>query len=49
LATAISGMLMPEICFLPGQVRRTILSKEHHSDSLSGRGSKAQPSDLEAD
>jgi len=49
LATAISGMPMPEICFLPGQFRRTILPKEHHGDSLSGCGSKAQPSDWEVD
>jgi len=40
-----SGMPMPEICFLQGQFRRTILPKEHHGDSLIGRGSNAQPSD----
>jgi len=49
LATAISGMSMPEMCFLPGQFRWTILPKEHHGNSLSGRGSNAQPSDWEAD
>jgi len=49
LATAISGMTMPEICFLPGQSRRTIFPKEHHGDSLSGRGSNTQPSDWEVD
>jgi len=49
MATAISGMPMPEICFLPGQFRRKILPKEHHSDSLSGRGSNAQPSEWEVD
>jgi len=48
LATAISGIPMPEICFLPGQFRRTILPKEHHGDSLGDRGSNAQPFDLEA-
>jgi len=48
LATSISSMLMPQICFLTGQFRRTILPKEHHGDSLSGRGSNAQPSDWEA-
>ena len=31
---AISGMPAPEICFLPGQFRRTILPKEHHGESL---------------
>jgi len=35
LVTAISGMPTPEICFLPGQLRRTILPKERNSDSLS--------------
>jgi len=49
LATAIRGMPMPEICFLPGKFRRTILAKDHHGDSLSGRGSNAQPSEWEAD
>jgi len=44
LATPISGMPMPEVCIFPGQFRRTILPKEHHGDSLSGRGSNAQPS-----
>jgi len=34
-ATAISGMPTPEICFLPGQFRLTILPKEHHGESLS--------------
>jgi len=38
LAAAISDMPMPEICFLLGQFRRTILPKGHHGDSLSGRG-----------
>jgi len=42
-------MPMPEICFLPGQFRRTTLPKEHHGDSLNGRGSNAQPFDWEAD
>jgi len=45
LATAISRMPMPEICFLPGQFRQTMLPKERHDDSLSGRGSNVQPSD----
>jgi len=34
LATAISGMPAPEICFLPGQLRLPILPKEHHGESL---------------
>jgi len=49
LATVISGMPMPEICFSAVQFRRTILPKEHYGDSLSGRGSNAQPSDWEMD
>jgi len=49
LATAFSGMPMPEICFFPGKFRRTILPKEHYGDSLSGPGSNSQPSDWEAD
>jgi len=32
LATAISGMPAPEICFLPGQFRWTILPKEDHGE-----------------
>ena len=35
LATAISGKPAPEICFLPGQFRLTILPKEHHGESVS--------------
>jgi len=48
LATVISGMPTPEICFSQGQLRarQTILSKKRYSDSLSGRGSKTQPSSL---
>jgi len=34
LATAISGMPTPEICFLQGQFRLTILPKEHHGESV---------------
>jgi len=33
LATAISGMPAPEICFLLGQFRLTILAKERHGES----------------
>jgi len=45
LATGISGMPMPQICFLPEQFGLIILPKEHHGDSLSSRGSNAQPYD----
>jgi len=34
LATAVSGMPAPEICFSPGQFRQTILPKQHHGESL---------------
>jgi len=34
LPTANSGMPAPEICFLPGQFRLTILPKEHHGESF---------------
>jgi len=47
LATAISGMPTPEVCFLPGQLRWTLLPKERNSDSLSGCGSPNLP--IEAD
>jgi len=49
LATAISGMPTPKICFSPGQLKRTILPKKRYSDSLSGRGSNTQPTSWEAD
>jgi len=51
VATAISGMTTPEICFLPGQLRRKILPKERYGDSLSVGESAAatQPSSWEAD
>jgi len=35
LATAIIGMSTPEICFLRGQLMRTILPNKRYSDSLS--------------
>jgi len=47
LATAVRGMPMPEICFLPGQLRWTLLHR--YSCSLGGRGSNTQPSIWEAD
>ena len=49
LATAISGMPTPEICFFPGQFRLTILPKEHHGKSLSVCELDKQPSNWEAD
>jgi len=49
LATANSGMPAPEICFLPGQFRRTILPKEHHGESLGVCELFTQPSNWEAD
>jgi len=48
LATAISRIPTHEICFLPGQLRRTILPKEHHGESLSGFELDTQPSNWEA-
>jgi len=44
LATAINGMPTPEICFLSGQLKRTVLPKEHHGESLSVRDLDTQPS-----
>jgi len=51
VATAISGTTTPEICFLPGQLRRTVLPKERYGDSLSVSESATatQPSNWEAD
>jgi len=49
LATAITGMPTPEICFLPGQFRRTLLPKEHHRESLSVCELFTQPSNWKAD
>jgi len=49
LATAISGMPTPEICFLPGQFRLMILPKEHYGESLSVCELDTQPSNWEAD
>jgi len=43
LATAISGLPTPEICFLPGVFRLTILPKERHGESLSVCESDTQP------
>jgi len=36
--TAISGKPAPEICFLPGQLKWTLLPKERYGDSLRGPG-----------
>ena len=49
LATAISGMPTPEICFFPGQFRLTILPQEHHGESLRVCELNTQPSNWEAD
>jgi len=49
LATAISGMPTPEICFLPGQFRLTIMPKVHHGESLRVCELDTQPSNWEAD
>jgi len=48
-ATAISDMPAPEICFLPGQFRQSILPKEHHGESLSVCEMDTQPSNWEVD
>jgi len=48
-ATAIGGMPMPEICFLPRQLTGTILPKQRHGNSLSVGESDTQPSNWEAD
>jgi len=47
--TATGGRPDPEVCFLSGQLRRTLLTKEGFGDSLSDRGSKTQLNDWEAD
>jgi len=44
LVTASSGISAPEICFLPGQLRLTILPKEHHGESLGVCELDTQPS-----
>jgi len=44
LATAISGMPTPEIPFLLGQLKRTILPQERYGDSLSVGELDTQPS-----
>ena len=37
LETAVSGRPKPEICFLPGRLRWTLLPKERYGNSLSGQ------------
>jgi len=49
LVTAIGGRPKHDLCFLPGQFRRTILPKRRHGNLLSGCGSNTQPSNWEAD
>jgi len=46
-ATAISGMPTPEICYSPGQMKRTIFPQERYGDSLSVGESDTQPSNCE--
>jgi len=41
-------MPTPEIYFIPGQLRRTILPKEHYDESLSVCELDTQPSNWEA-
>jgi len=40
--TAIGGRPKPELCFLLGQLRWTLLPRERYGNSLSGRGSNTQ-------
>jgi len=47
--TAIGGRPKPELCFLLGQLRWTLLPKERYSNSLNGCGSHTQPSNWEVD
>jgi len=49
LATGISGMPAPEICFLQGQFRLKILPKEQHGESLSVCELDTHHSNWEAD
>jgi len=49
LATAINGMPAPEIFFLPGQFRLTILPKEHHDEPLGVCELDTRPYNWEAD
>jgi len=35
VATGLSGMPTPGICFIPGQLRWTLLPKERYGDSVS--------------
>jgi len=49
LATAIFRHASAWTCFLPGQVRLTILPKEHHGESLGVCELFTQPSTWEAD
>jgi len=47
-AMAISGTPMPKICFVPGQLKGTILPKECYGDSFSVGKSDTQPSNWKA-
>jgi len=47
--TAIGGRSKPELCFLPGRLRWTLLPMERCGNSLSGCGSTTKPSSWGAD
>ena len=49
LMTAIGGRPKPELCFLLGRLRWTLLPKESYGNSLSGCASNTQPSNWKAD
>jgi len=49
VATGLSGMPTPGICFIPGQLRWTLLPKERYGDSVSVGESVTQPSNSEVD
>ena len=49
LVTAIGGRPEPDLCFLPGRWRWTLLPEERYGNSLSVCGSNTQPSNWEAD
>ena len=47
--TVIGSRPKPELCFLPGRLRWTLLPKECYGDSFSDRRSNTQPFNWEAD
>jgi len=44
LVMSSGGRPKPELCFLPGWLRWTLVPKERYGNSLSGHGSNTQPS-----